>query len=164
MAITNLTAQRLRELVHYDPETGVFRRIGRSRYNSITGGVAGSPHSRGYLHFTVDNVAFFSHRLAWLYVTGEWPTGQIDHINGDKTDNRWSNLRDVDGHANQQNRKTAWGPSSTGFVGVTARPHGFVAQIRIAGKQTYIGSFRTAEAAHAAYLEAKRKHQPGYVP
>jgi hypothetical protein len=87
-----LTAERLREILGYDPETGLFTRLvrtGRIR----AGEVAGTAHSRGYRSIVIDGRVYLSHRLAWLYVHGEWPPEQIDHINRNRADNRLVNLR-----------------------------------------------------------------------
>jgi hypothetical protein len=116
MAGNDLTAERLRELLHYDPETGVFTWLPRqremfrearhhaiwnTRYSGKRAGHAGA--ALGYETISVIDRAYFSHRLAWLYVHGAWPLCEIDHINGVRTDNRIVNLRDVARGVNQQN-------------------------------------------------------------
>ena len=88
-----LTAERLRERLHYDAGTGVFtRRVGSG--HARTGEMAGSVHSTGYVRISIDGGKYTAHCLAWLYVHGVWPPDQIDHINGNRSDNRIANLRE----------------------------------------------------------------------
>lgn len=99
-----------------------------------------------------------AHRLAWLYMTGEWPRQEIDHIDGDRANNKWLNLRDVDHATNMQNRRVAQSNNVGGFLGVSRRAE----SIHIAYVGTkYIGSFRTPEEAHAAYVQRKRAAHDG---
>ena len=146
-----LTQERLQELLHYDAETGVFTwRV--DRYCVKAGSVAGSIHKRtGYCAIRVDFVSYRAHRLAWLYVYGCWPSKQIDHKNRARHDNGLSNLRDVTGLVNQQNRTLA--------LGVTQRsPGSFEARIRKQGKPLHLGNFPTLDAASAAYVAAKTSY------
>ena len=89
-----LTQKRLKELFYYDPVTGVFTRL-HSTSNVKAGRATGNLNTGGHLGFLVDKKMYQAHRLAWLYVHGDWPNSQIDHINGVRTDNRIENLRDV---------------------------------------------------------------------
>ena len=97
--MTELTAARLRKMLHYDPETGVFTRL-------WTGNVTGCPDAKGYLRIAADGRSYRAHRLAVLYMTGAWPSEQIDHINQVRTDNRWSNLRPATNGENGANTHT----------------------------------------------------------
>lgn len=97
-----LTAKRLREIFEYDSETGVFKHTG-TRRGTRAGEVAGSRNKHGYTVIGIDYVTHTAHRLAWLYVYGEWPAGIIDHINRDRADNRISNLRVADASENAHN-------------------------------------------------------------
>lgn len=155
-----VSAEQLRRLFSYDPSTGVFVRLVPSG-RAAAGRVAGTPHSEGYLTIRVGGRKHFVHRLAWLYMTGKWPLGRIDHRNADRTDNRWSNLRDVDAVINGQNRRAANIDSHTGLLGVTRNGKGFLARISAGGKQVCLGTRPTAEKAHEAYLEAKRRLHQG---
>jgi len=93
-----ITQERLREVVSYTPETGEF-------IKNVSGKVAGYiAGSNGYLHIVIDKKCYSLHRLAFLYITGRLPSKQVDHINRDKTDNRWENLRDVSATSNCRNR------------------------------------------------------------
>lgn len=160
-----LTAQRLREVLLYNPETGVFTRLVGNGRNVKAGDIAGNTHRTGYRHVMVDSKAYAAHRLAWLYVHGVWPSGDIDHMNGDPADNRIENLRDVPERYNMQNERRPRKSSTSGFMGVRWREERqcWVAELRIDGKRRRLGAFKSPEDAHAAYLEAKRKHHPGFL-
>lgn len=155
---STLTAERLREVLHYEPETGEFSRCSGTR--------AGKPVGRirpdGYLVISVDNSLHLAHRLAWLHVHSAWPSGRIDHINGNPTDNRLANLREATNGENMQNQRRAHRNNQTGMLGVHYHEENgnYVAQIRVDGKVRHIGSYRTDEEAHYAYLQAKRRLHP----
>lgn len=155
--MSELTAERLRELLHYDPETGVFVwRMSNSNRVPV-GSVAGSWVLKGYRHIQVDGKAYKGHRLAWLHVNGVWPKDQIDHIDGDRGNNAIRNLRQASQEENAQNRRLNRN-SSVGLMGVTYhQTRGtWQAQIQAAGLHRNLGYFDTPEAAHAAYLAAKK--------
>lgn len=159
-----LTADRLREVVRYDPATGVFTRLVSTAPNARAGDFAGSLRKRGILAFHVDGKLYAAHRLAWLYMTGKWPDDDIDHRDGNKVNNRWDNLRDVDDFTNLQNlRKAMKSNKTTGLLGASwsKQIKRFKAQITVDGANTYIGTFSTAMQAHEAYVEAKRRLHPG---
>jgi hypothetical protein len=152
-----LTAERLREVVSYNQETGVFMR----RSN---GAVAGTRKDNGYLHFCVDTKKYGAHRLAWLYVRGEWPIGDIDHIDGNRANNAIKNLRDVDRSTNLENQRQAKSHNkSTGVLGAYLHKQTgkFMSRIQVRGKGKYLGLFDTVEEAHHAYVEAKRQLHEG---
>ena len=157
MSDMNLTAQRLRNLLHYNSQTGDFTWI-VSRGNQFTkpGMPAGFKDTYGHMGIEIDGRRYLSHRLAWLYVHGKWPNHQIDHINRIRDDNRIANLRDVTGVVNLNN-KGNYRNNTSGFKGVVINKSGsFVAQITINGKSKYLGSFDTAEKASQAYQAAKK--------
>ena len=89
-----ITQESIRKIIHYDPVTGKMTWIVKVNSRVQVGGKVGSIDSKGYMRTKINSVEYRLHRLAWLYMTGSFPTGVIDHINRDKTDNRWSNLRD----------------------------------------------------------------------
>jgi hypothetical protein len=155
-----ISHERLTQLLHYDPETGDF--TWKVVKNSAKPGMRTGFHSSfGYLRMKLDGRTYLAHRLALFYVNGEWPN-VVDHINGMPADNRLANLRDGDQAQNMQNRR----PNKTnvsGLVGVSKQGKGWTSSIRIKGKSTYLGYFKTPEAAHAVYLEAKRQMHPGCV-
>lgn len=155
-----LTAERLRQLLAYDGETGAFAwRVARGNGLKV-GDVAGRV-GQGYRIVRIDGRGYLAHRLAWLYVHGVWPAGEIDHINGDKLDNRIANLRDVDRRGNKENMRAARRDNKVGLLGVHTRPANkirpYVASIRVDGALKHIGAYATPEAAHAAYVERKRQ-------
>lgn len=156
MAKTDLTAQRLRELLHYDPETGIFtaQEIRTGRKNRS--GEIGSVNRNGYRVMHVIGQRYRTHRLAWLYMTGEWPKSQIDHIDGDRLNNKWGNLRDVPRSINLQNLHAAQVNNKIGLLGVSKVNQKWLARIFVDGKATRLGRFETPEQAHQAYLNAKR--------
>jgi hypothetical protein len=110
----------------------------------------------------VDGRLYGEHAVIWCWCTGDWPAGLIDHRNGVRSDNRIDNLRDATRRINQQNLRRARSDNKTGLLGVTVARDGTPqAHIRINGRQTYLGRFPTQEAAHAAYLNAKRDCHEG---
>lgn len=161
MAKTNLTADRLRELLHYDPATGVFTwKIGRQGAAGA-GAVAGDINKRGYRRICVDYGRYMANVLAWLYMTGEWPEHDVDHRNNVRDDNRWENLRQVTRGVNNQNQHRPHRGNKSGFLGVSPNRKGWAASINVDGVKTHLGTYPTPEAAHDAYLFAKRRMHVG---
>lgn len=160
-----ISAQRVRELLDYEPLTGLFtRRVATGgRYGAAVGAVAGTVNDGGYILISLESLQYRAHRLAWLYMTGAWPSHEVDHRDGDRANNAWDNLRDVTGVVNLQNKRHAQSNSKTGLLGASwnARDERFVARIKVEGRYKSLGGFDTAEAAHAAYLSAKRALHPG---
>ena len=155
-----LSADRLRKLLHYDPETGVFVRVvaGRGR-SSRVGDVAGTRRADGYLRLCVGGNVYRSHRLAWLYMTGAWPENEVDHINNDPSDNRWSNLRAATRSQNEANKRARLG-KEIGLKGVYfhKQTQKWRARIEICGKRESLGYFDCPAAAHLAYVIAAEMH------
>ena len=158
MVQEKLTAEELRELMDYNPETGLFIRKVR-RINFYAGSV-NTKH--GYIDIRVFGKTYRAHRLAWFYIYGEWPE-EIDHINGVRTDNRLCNLRSVSRQRNSENLRKPTSKNTSGFLGVTKHKQSnkWISQIRISGKVKKLGYFETPELAHQAYLVAKRQHHLG---
>jgi len=126
------------------------------------GKISGSLSNEGYLVTSVDQKLYKCHRLAWLYMTGEWPQGQIDHINGIRSDNRFENLRDVAKQINLENqRKAQRRNKSTGVLGTFKNGAKFAARITHNHTKNYLGTFNTIEEASAAYVAAKRMFHSG---
>jgi hypothetical protein len=162
-----MTPEQAREAFDYDPETGVLRWRLRSARCIRIGDVAGFVRPDGYVVVVYKKTIYPCHRIAWAIATGAWPTGQIDHINGDRSDNRILNLRNVTAHMNMQNQRTAHRSNlSSGILGVHffKKTKRWRATIWANGKNNYLGYYGTAAEAEAAYLGAKAKLHPGYVP
>lgn len=160
-----LTAERLRELLNYDPETGVFtRRVATGgRYGAAAGTVAGTEKD-GYVVISVHSKLHRAHRLAWFYMTGKWPEHDIDHEDTSRANNRWKNLREAPGAINAQNKRRAQRNSKTGLLGVSwsERDQLFTARIKIGCKYVTLGySKDDPHGLHQRYLEAKRQHHAG---
>ena len=150
-----LAAERLRELLEYFPETGIFRwRVSRQRVR--VGSIAGCLNGDGYLTIMVDGKKHRAHRLAWLYVHGTWPKDQIDHINRDRADNRIENLREATPTENNRNQNKRY-DNTSGHVGVSwsKAAQKWVAQIRHLGKKIHLGFFTEKEDAIAARAAAE---------
>lgn len=159
-AADSLTAARLRELLSYDPTTGLFKWRVNRRGGCKAGSVAGVNDGRGYIKTTIDGRPCRAHRLAWLYVYGEWPAHQIDHINGVRSDNRLANLREATNAQNLQNQRKANSKNKCGLLGVGPFGDKWRAQISYYGTTKHLGLFETPELAHAVYLEAKAAMHP----
>ena len=151
------TIEHLRASFIYDTQTGFFTWVTHKRRPDLVGKRAGSAHDMGYWTIAIHNRKQLAHRLVWAYMTGEWPTQHIDHINGDKQDNRFCNLRQVSRHGNLQNMRKATRANKVGLLGVSAHQGKWRAQIMVNGVITRKAGFNTPEEAHEAYLEMKRK-------
>src|SRR5690242_17212002 len=157
----NLTSEILKSYLHYDPETGAFKwkeSRGRVEKNQLAGSI-----SCGRVLIRLCGCVYKAHRLAWLYMTGEWPNGQIDHRDGNQMNNAWGNIREVSATVNQQNKRKAYSNSKTGLLGASLdkKTSKYVARIKLSDKRVTIGYFNTAQEAHEAYVEAKRKLHEG---
>lgn len=155
--IIPLTAERLRELLHYDPETGVFTWRQRRGGAAKEGCRAGARKNRYRLVY-VDGCKIYEHRLAWFYVHGVWPPEHIDHIDGVGTNNSIHNLRPVSRALNLQNQRGAQKGSRSGLLGVDFQvaAQKWRARIQVNGRHIHIGLFASPEHAYAAYLAKKR--------
>lgn len=158
-----VTHERLLEILNYDPETGIFRWKISPALRVKIGDVAGSRQSGGYLQFAICRRLYRVHRVAWFYMTGEWPAQDLDHINGIKDDNRFANLRPSTRSQNQHNQRGPRSNNKCGYLGVyavTTRTGEirFRALINVDGEKINLGRFDSPEEAHAAYISAKRKY------
>jgi hypothetical protein len=158
---STLTAERLRELLHYDPDTGSFTWKVKVSHRCVIGSEAGTLQKRGYRTIGIAGKRYQAHRLAWLYVHGEWPAGEVDHWNGAHADNWIKNLRDVPPRVNKQNIRAANKDNSSGFLGVSRNGKRWAAQLDNGGRKVYIGTYDSPQEAHEAYVLAKRKIHPG---
>lgn len=156
-----ITQQQLKEILNYDPETGLFTWLTDSSKGGFKAGrITNCVDAYGYGQINIKGHVYKSHRLAWLYMTGEFPDGQIDHINHQRNDNIWVNLRVVNNAINHRNRPMQHNNTS-GFVGVSfdKKVNKFLAYIHISkGKRKNLGYFKEFEDAKAARIEANKQY------
>lgn len=158
-----VSLQDLQAYLHYAPEDGVFTwKISpsdRVRAGSQAGGVKKTKAGKVRWSIGIKGVQYTASRLAWLYMTGEWPENLVDHIDGDPLNQRWVNLRDINTKGNAENQRKAPGHNKvSGLLGVgwsKARQQ-WRANISTDGKRVHLGYFDLASDAHEAYLRAKR--------
>jgi hypothetical protein len=155
--MSDLTAESLKKLLRYDPETGAFNWVrAKGKRRDLDGRPAGS-NQNGYTYIRVNYFNYPAHRLAWLYMTGAWPSHEIDHKNLVKNDNRWQNLRSATHAENLRNlplnRRSTSGIRGVSFCKYTKR---WRAHITINRKMITIGRFDDRADAAAARLEAER--------
>lgn len=148
---------RIKEVLAYDPNNGVFHWMRSTSNRAPAGSIAGSVNKHGYRMIRVDNVDYRACRLAWLIVHGEMPKGDIDHINGSRDDDRIANLRDATRQENIRNSKRR-SDNTSGFKGVAWHRGAkkWTASI-FTGKSVHLGLFDTAEAAATAYSQAAKR-------
>jgi hypothetical protein len=153
-----LTHDRLRKILHYDPITGNFTWLA-NKSNRNAGKIAGSVTDNGYRLIKINGRNYLGHRLAWLYMTGEWPKEMVDHKDRIKFNNVWTNLREA---TRSQNQANAGLPSTncSGIKGVhwDKKDKKWRAQIGVKGKKINLGGFDTPEPAHAAYVFAANEY------
>lgn len=149
----DLTAELARELWSYCPDTGVLVwRVNRP-FNRVQGKPTGSVCGDRYLCVQYQNKNYRVHRVIWLMVTGAWPNDELDHINGDRGDNRWVNLREATRVQQNYNRKS-WGTYPKGVRKANSLEKPYRAYITIDGKHKHLGVYKTPEEAHEAYKAA----------
>jgi hypothetical protein len=154
-----ITQTGLKAVLYYDPGAGRFVWLTDRRGQIKSGDAAGTPTHNGYVAIKINGKVYGAHRLAFIYMTGTAPVGNVDHANGDRSDNRWSNLRSCTQSQNCANSRLSKANKS-GFKGVfyETRRNKWVGRIRIRGRNYHLGQYETAEAAHAAYVDFASKH------
>ncbi|WP_430316955.1 HNH endonuclease [Pseudomonas sp. p1(2021b)] len=151
-----ISLDELKSTLSYSPATGKFTWLKTLGSRAQVGSVAGYLHCRGYRFIRLKGKRFAAHRLAFFWMTGRFPMEDIDHINGNRDDNRWENLREASRSENLENINPK--PNQSGMLGVTrTRCGNWTARIMKNGKQHYLGTFYSPDDAGAAYLEAKSK-------
>ena len=159
-AVTKLPAQelaasRLRSLLSYDAESGAFRWLESRGRTAKAGQIAGT-RIQGRICIKIDGRPYYAHRLAFLYVTGSWPTEEVDHIDGNSANNAWLNLRRCSRAHNMQNKKVSK-RNKAGLLGVSKHGDAWQSTIRMGGKHYHLGRFGSPADAHEAYIRAKRE-------
>lgn len=151
-----MTREELKTLLHYNLQTGVFTWLA-ARNSGRNGQIAGTRRLDGYWMIMLKRTHHFAHRLAFLYMTGAMPRGEVDHINGERADNKWANLRDCTREQNRKNLRL-YKSSTTGVPGVSWHKHRGKWHARIGkdGKRISLGYFAEIDAAIAARREATR--------
>ena len=154
-----LTKEEAARYISYDPNTGLFERVFSKKKSNI-GRPITSLDRDGYLRFKVCGKNYLAHRLAFLFMTGKFPPLLVDHINGDRTDNRWCNLRNATHEINTQNARPRKN-KAVPLLGVSRYGERFRTKITAEGKDYFLGYFKTAEEAHETYIKAKRQLHSG---
>lgn len=152
-----LTIERLKELMHYDPATGQFVRLVRCGKCKV-GSVAGTLQACGYRSIVIDYKQYYAHRLAVFYMTGAWPSDEVDHRNVTPGEDQWNNLRPATRAQNEANKPLSVANTS-GFKGICfdARRGKWAAYIKRGGKGKFLGYFTAPNAAHEAHMFAARQ-------
>lgn len=164
-----ITQERLKQLVSYDAESGLFVWLPRPESKKWTtrhaGKIAGTKDKLGRICLCIFNKKHFAHRLAWLYMTGSFPIDQTDHRDGDPSNNRFANLREATQTQNQHNTKThggrkrKYGTLKGAYFSTDLRKtKSWYSQIQVDGKRICLGTFSTEAEAHAAYVVAAKQH------
>jgi hypothetical protein len=158
--MSNLDFIEVSKILEYCRETGMFKWKVRVNSKVPSGATAGTPQNNGYILITINRKKYLAHRLAWFMEHREFPNGQIDHINGNRIDNRISNLRVVTTSENQQNLRSPRGKNP--YLGVSAIKGTLLwqAHIQVNGMQKNLGRFKTPEDARDAYINAKKTWHP----
>lgn len=154
--------QRLSDVLSYDESTGLLHWKQTVARNVKIGSVAGSVRSDGYLVVRYKGEQYPAHRLAFFLKNNRWPEGEVDHINGDKSDNRWINLREATRSENMRNRGS-YIRNTSGFKGVSKQGKKWRANICSNGVRTYLGCFLTKEEAFAVYQRAAREQHGNFA-
>lgn len=156
-----LTVSRIREVLDFYPESGELVWIKKISANTVLGSIAGTVASGGYMQVGIDKRIYRYHHIVWFLFYGKWPASELDHINGDRKDNRVCNLRESDRSTNLANTKTP-ANNTSGFKGVLfcrdKKSKRWRACIGVNNKTVHLGYFDTAQSAHEAYATAAVKY------
>ena len=156
------TQARIKELLHYNESTGDLMWKNRMSPRVPAGAIAGCITKDGYRSTKIDQYWIYTHRVIWIYVYGSLPPEYIDHIDGDRLNNKLSNLRAVTNEQNQHNQRPTGRKSESGILGVTInrKENRWQSSIRASGVLCYLGLFETIEEAQKAYKQAKKLLHP----
>lgn len=161
----NFDQKYLKSILHYNPKTGIFIWKIKPAINTNVGDVAGcidKSENQGYIKIKIKYKSYKAHRLAWLYMTGEWPKYEIDHKDRNRVNNIWTNLRIANDNGNARNKGKPRNNTS-GYKGVSKGPSTkrgdiWIAQIIVNTKHIYLGRFRTPEEAYIVYCKAAKQY------
>jgi hypothetical protein len=157
-----MNLEEIQKILRYEPDTGDFYYVIKRGSRRI-GDKAGLLYENGYIRIEISGKRYLSHRLAWLFCNKSWPTKFIDHINGDRSDNRIVNLREADQHQNQYNSKKHK-DNTTGYKNIRLHRDGkYEVRISVKGKRIQIGSFKTVEEAAQSYNNAVIKYHAEFA-
>lgn len=152
-----ITQEELKRLFIYNPGTGEFIHTTSCRYKSFSAGDRAGTINKGYVMIRIPHRVYSAHRLAWLYMTGGWPKNCIDHINLERSDNRWLNLREATFSQNHCNKRKQ-SNNTSGLKGVTRHSVKWRAKIKIGDKHVHLGLFDCPAAAAFAYMISADAH------
>lgn len=157
--MNNITQSELKNILIYNPKNGEFRRKISTNRNNKPNQLVGSLRKNGYISIFIKNKSYLAHRLAWLYMTGEWPTDQIDHVNHIRKDNKWLNLRAATSNQNQRNKSLSKNNKS-GFSGIywCNKRSKWCAEIKLNNKKKHLGRFKNINDAIIARQMAEYKY------
>lgn len=141
--------EELKKVLNYDPESGELRWLEQMGAHVWAGDIAGTLRKDGYLMIRFRGNGYLSHRVAYALMTGNWPDGEIDHIDRDKLNNKWSNLR-LASRSLQNHNKGDYKNNRTGYKGVNLKEGKYVARVQIENKRHHLGYFGTAQEAYEA--------------
>jgi hypothetical protein len=147
-----MTQDELKQMMHYDPDTGIFTwRVKHKK--AVPGKIAGCRKAGCRTRICIDRKLYYAGRLAWFYMKGQWPDPEVDHKDGDKSNDTWNNLREASRWQNGTNRKYFGKAGQQLPPGVSQNGKKFQAKIFHLGKETCLGTFPTALAAHERWLD-----------
>jgi hypothetical protein len=160
--MADITQALLHEMLDYNKESGVFAWKVRSAQRIRVGDVAGTVNAKGYIGIKLFGKRYLAHRLAWMYVNGDFPDSFIDHANTVRTDNRIDNLRLSTHQENKRNGKL-YKNNTSGYRGVAFRKNGWEGTLNVGDQRVYVGRFKTAaEASVAVEKQAEKIHSLFY--
>lgn len=159
MRKSDLTAEHLKEILHYNPTTGIWTWLKTAaNKRRFVGGDAGSVDSKGYPIIKINSSLYKSHRFAWLYMTGGWPMGDLDHRDRDPSNCRWENLRQASRVQNNINNEKNLGRSGLKGAAWSENDQKWKSSIRVNGNRIHLGYFDDAQQAHEVYRQASLTH------
>ncbi|WHA40168.1 HNH endonuclease [Agrobacterium larrymoorei] len=158
-----IALDRLKEVLHYDPLTGIWTWLVRTSTRIHIGDVAGRTDPLGYVRIKVDGIEYLAHRLAWFYMTGDNDPAELDHKDGHPSNNRFKNIREATRSQNTANTRLRTGKTLPKGVSLSANGLRYIAQFVHKRVTRYLGTFDTPAEAHAAYMFAAKDHHGAFA-